>query len=264
MAAPVATTLRGWLRAEPFTLAMSAGFFGFFAHAGVLVTLEDAGLLPARVSGASAGALVTGLWASGRSARSIADELLELRRADFWDPGLTLDRGDRRTIGPALGFLRGARFRALLAAGLPSATFAGARVPATLSAFDLWSRATRVLATGDLAAAIHASCAFPLLFQPVWVGGRPLSDGGIADRHGLAGVGDGERVLHHLLISRSPWRHASSRVFSPPRRPNLASLVLDGLPRVGPFQLEIGREAFAVAREASRVALDRKVSLGVG
>ncbi len=30
------TPLRQWLAEAPFTLAMSSGFFGFFAHAGVV------------------------------------------------------------------------------------------------------------------------------------------------------------------------------------------------------------------------------------
>ena len=60
----------------------------------------------------------------------------------------------------------------------------------------LW---TRVLAAGPLSPAIHASCAVPLLFQPVWVEGRPLLDGGIADRPGLDGVPAGERVSSVLV-----------------------------------------------------------------
>ncbi len=42
--------------------------------------LEDEGLVPMRVYASSAGALVTGLWTSGVSARRIRDELLLLRR----------------------------------------------------------------------------------------------------------------------------------------------------------------------------------------
>jgi NTE family protein len=44
---------------------MSSGFFSFFAHAGLLGVLIDEGFLPERVSGSSAGALVTGAWAGG-------------------------------------------------------------------------------------------------------------------------------------------------------------------------------------------------------
>src|SRR5215212_4813676 len=92
-------TLREWLADGPFSLAMSSGFFGFFAHAGVMTVLEDVGHLPVRVSGPSAGALVGGIWASGLDAPRIRDELLGLRREDFWDPGF------------GLGLLRGRLFR---------------------------------------------------------------------------------------------------------------------------------------------------------
>ena len=44
------------LRQEPFTLALSAGFFGFFAHTGFLSALEERDVRPHRVVGASAGA----------------------------------------------------------------------------------------------------------------------------------------------------------------------------------------------------------------
>ena len=57
------------LREKPFTLVLSAGFFGFFAHTGFLQTLEELELVPDRVVGASAGALAGGLWSAGLSAR---------------------------------------------------------------------------------------------------------------------------------------------------------------------------------------------------
>lgn len=247
-----APTLREWLRAEPFTLAMSAGFFGFFAHAGMLEALEDEGILPARVTGASAGALVGGLWAAGRSAASVRAELLALTRGDFWDAG-----------GARLGLLKGEKFRARLRAGLPVERFDGCRVPLSVSVFDLRARRTRVVDDGELSSAILASCAFPILFQPVWLDGRPMSDGGIADRHALAAVPRGDRVLHHLLISKSPWRRADSLGLAPPGRPNLACLTLRGLPRVGPFKLAVGRDALERARSATRSALDQPVPLAV-
>src|SRR5215470_4734378 len=110
-------TLREWLASGPFTLTMSSGFFGFYAHAGVLRVLEDESLLPARASGSSAGALATGMWASGASSSDLIVELNRLARSDFWDPA------------PGFGLLRGARFRELLARLLPVRTFAECRIP---------------------------------------------------------------------------------------------------------------------------------------
>ena len=78
--------LADWLAEAPFGLAMSSGFFAFFAHTGMLAALRARGLAPAHVAGASAGALVGGAWAAGLEPQELAAELTALRRADFWDP----------------------------------------------------------------------------------------------------------------------------------------------------------------------------------
>lgn len=238
-------TLREWLAEQPFSLGMSAGFFGFFAHTGVMTVLEDAGLLPRRITGASAGALVGGLWAAGVDAIALRDELVRLRREDFWDPR------------PGLGLLAGRLFRERLEQLLPVEDFHQARTPVAVSVFDVLTRRTRALDGGPLAPAIQASCTLPGLFHPTWHEGRPLLDGGILDRAGLEGMPAGERVLHHHLASRSPWRRKSSAALDAPSRHGLTALVIRDLPRVGPFRLEQGTRAFEAARKAAQAALGR-------
>jgi NTE family protein len=242
-----APTLRNWLAERPFALTMSSGFFGFFAHAGLMTALGEAKLSPARVSGSSAGALVAGLWASGLDADKIGQELLVLERADFWDPGF------------GAGLLRGALFDARLERLLATRTFAGCRVPVSISVFDVLARATRVVEEGDLAPAIRASCAVPGLFHPVWLDGRPMLDGGILDRPGLAGMPANERVLFHHLASRSPWRREGGTSMALPHRDALVPLVLGDLPRVGPFRLREGARAFSIARAKMKIALERSI-----
>jgi NTE family protein len=243
-----APTLREWLSEKPFSLTLSAGFFGFFAHAGVMTVLEDAGLLPARISGASAGALVGGIWASGVGATTIRDELLRLRREDFWD------------MRPGLGLLAGRLFRSHVESLLPARAFEECRVPAGLSVYDVLSRSTRVIDRGDLAPAIVASCAVPGLFHPVWLNDRPLLDGGILDRHGLAGMPIGTRVLYHHLASRSPWRRHGSASLEVPDRQGMKTLVIDQLPRLGPFRLEQGARAFDIGAQSTKEALNQPIS----
>jgi NTE family protein len=242
------STLRDWLTREPFTLALSSGFFGFFAHAGVVAVLEEEGLVPARVCGSSAGALVGGLWAAGLPARRIREELLALRREHFWD------------VRPGLGLLRGALFRARLEALSPVRRFEECRIPLAVSAFDVLARRTAVLSEGTLAPALHASCAAPILFQPVRIGRRLYLDGGVLDRPGLAGAGAGDRILFHHLTSRSPWRRRNSPALTVPRRVGLQAIAVEGLPRVGPFRLERGPEAMERAAEGMRAALSRSLS----
>lgn len=246
-----ASSLRAWLSDGPFTLAMSSGFFGFYAHAGALTALVDAGFSPAAVTGSSAGALVTGLHAGGVSLDAMRRRLATLRREDFWDPGV------------GAGLLRGRRFRALLDGLLRGSTIEGAAVPFSASVYDLSRRETAVLVRGEIAAAVHASCALPVLFHPVTIEGRTYSDGGIADRPGIAGAAAGARVLHHHLASRSPWRRVGAASMQVPRRAGLVAVSIRALPRVHPFALTQGMRAFAAAAESMRDALDQPIDDGV-
>ena len=234
--------LGAWLDQAPFTLSLSSGFFGFFAHAGVLAGLEEAGLRPRGFLGSSAGALVGALAASGRSGEELGALLASLRREEFWDPA------------PGPGLLRGRRFRARLAAALVVPTFEACHRPLQLSVYDVLARRTRVRAAGALAPAVHASCAVPGLFWPVRLDGRPHLDGGILDRPGLAGALPGQRILHHHLESRSRGDRPSAHA---PSRDALQALIFPSLPRVGPFRLAEGPRAFEDARRRMAQALLR-------
>jgi NTE family protein len=241
-------TLREWLREGPFALAMSSGFFSFYAHTGFLTALEDAGLTPSRISGSSAGALVGAAWAGGVDAPRLAAELERLERRDFWDPAM------------GAGLLRGRLFRERMEGMLAFPTFGACRVPVAVSVFDVLRRRTDVLDKGALAPAVCASCAVPFLFHPVRIGGRAYLDGGILDRPGLEGMPASEpRLLFHHIASRSPWRRAEEPI---PTRPGMLAFVIEGLPRSGPFRLHEGRRAYRVAREATERALDLPVKDG--
>lgn len=243
--------LGDWLDEKPFTLSLSSGFFAFFAHMGMLAAILDAGLRPSRVTGSSAGALVGGCWAAGVP---VADMLMLLERLDkraFWDPA------------PGLGLLKGERFRALLRDLTGDPQMESLPVPAAISVWRLSTRSTCVVENGALVTAISASCAVPLLLQPVRVQGGLCWDGGILDRHGLAGRAPGERTLYHHIQSRSPWRRPNSPALAVPRQGGLTGLVIEGLPRSGPSRLEHGRRALAMARSATRQALDRPIDDGL-
>ena len=245
------TTLGDALAERPFALAMSSAFFGFFAHAGLLVALEEARLAPRRLSGSSAGAMIAGLYASGTTARAIADEILGLRRADFWDPGL------------GAGLLRGEMFRKRVAQIAGAPTLQTCVRPVAISAFDVRQRRTVVLTDGDLPTAITASCSFPMLLQPVRRDGLLLSDGGILDRPGVAGLADqpaGELRLYHPVAAGERGGAPLGRFLRVPDRPGTITLRVPGLPRVHPFALERGRDAFELARRHVARALTQAIA----
>ncbi len=248
----MSTTHHDWLAAAPYTLALGAGFFGFFAHTGVLRALEESGAArPRRVVGVSAGALAGGLWASGLGAEEIEATLVALRRPDFWDPGWPLG-----------GLLRGDKFAARLHELLDArgvSMLEQCPTPFATVVYELAGRRARVLERGRLASAIQASCTVPLMFRPVRHEGRLLVDGGVADRDGQTALADDERVLHHRLVSRSPWRRLTGRaqvVSNMSERAGRKVMQIDALPRVSPFRLEWGPRALATAREATLRWLD--------
>ena len=236
------------LRTGPFELILSSGFFGFFAHAGVVQALEEASLTPALVGGSSAGALVAGLWGAGVPAAQIRDRLFALKRADFWDPDPLLGLAGAR--GP--GLLRGDRFERLLQEALDLVgvrRFADCRTPVRVVAFDVGTRRTVTLHDGLLVPAIRASCSVPGMFQPALIDRRRLLDGGIADRAGIAAASDGARVLYHHLPTHSPWRRFTPSQNRVPARPRLHLLHEPALPRMSPFHLHRGPRAFDLARD---------------
>lgn len=237
------SALNDWLTG-PFHLALSAGFFGFFAHTGMLTALTEKGLRPTSCSGSSAGALVSGLYAAGLEPNRIAEILLTVSRDDFWDPGL------------GFGLLKGDKFRGLLDRHLPVRTIEACRIPLALSVYDIRSRSTKVVRKGDLSRAISASCALPGLFQPVTLDGRVASDGGIKDRHALDGAAEEEKIFYHHLASKSPWRKTNDSGLALPERDGVVSLALHGLTRVSPFKLEKGLLALNQAYKLTSKLLD--------
>lgn len=239
-----------WLAESDFTLMLSAGFFGFFAHTGLLRALEERDLAPRRVIGCSAGSLAGGLWCSGLGAEALAEELVALRRADFWDPGLPLG-----------GLLRGKKFRDRVRSLLDP--LGVERVEQTRIAFapivhDVLARRPLALTDGPIVDAIVASCTVPGMFRPVWSGGRLLVDGGVSDRSGFTALEAGDdRVLLHFLPSRRKVQvGAPAPLPREVRGADAMILLTPGLPKVGPFALERGQLAHARAYEHASRWLD--------
>lgn len=246
-----AVALQDWLKAEPFTLALSSGFFGFYAHTGCVLALRDAGLMPQRYTGASAGSLVAGFVASGMEQADMLDRLYALQREEFWDPKL------------GYGFLAGERMQAMLREMLPVQRIEDCPERLAISVFDVQTRKTVVLEQGDLAAAINASCAVPGMFHPVKIAGRYYLDGGILDKDGIAGIDKTERVFFNHLASRTFFRRYLMNTEKLPLRRNLKALVIEKMPRVSPYKLERGPEVVDIARavthEALKMSADRLV-----
>lgn len=231
---------------RPFTLCLSSGFFGFYTHGGMLSALEEAQLVPRRMVGSSAGAIVGGCIASGVPLSEFRSFLFYLKRKDFWDP----------QWGP--GLLRGGRFDELLRKLMPTTERAEFQTPFSCSGWSLEDRCSKELAYEDVVSCIRASAAFPGLFQPVRIQSSSYLDGGIGDRPGFSNLQENEWTLYHHLSTRSPWRTRRGAQ-APVTPPNVLTLDLGSFRRLGPFSLDEGPLVWAQARERTLRALEEPI-----
>ncbi|MBK6514220.1 MAG: patatin-like phospholipase family protein [Polyangiaceae bacterium] len=279
----LAPTLADALRGRRFGLVLSAGYFGFFGHAGLLAALEAAGLEPAAWAGTSAGALVAAMGAAGMSSAEIAAALSSISRRDFWDPAPLSQLWAMVSGRGATGLLAGERFRALLHRHLPVRDFEACAKPLVIVTSDISGAAPRVHDRGPLAVAVHASCAYPGLFRTVEEGGAQLWDGGLIDKAPLVALADRVERLEALLVMYLPSDTKEKARAAPRRHGFLGGLnqglaavrhehyvlqarlceargipvyeLSPALPQLGPNRLEVGPSALEAARSYSERAL---------
>ncbi len=198
LAQPVASWAQD-CRPARTALVLSGGGVKGLAHIGLLRVLDSLGVRPDLVVGTSIGAIVGALYASGYTAREIESLARNLPVAEIVRPFrvTTPHPWDRRI--PILFMVKGrkgfefqtgvvdetqpnARLNAAMLRGnlLARGRFDRLPIPFLAVATDLRDRSTVVLDGGDLARAVRASSAIPLVFPPVIVGGAVLVDGGLS------------------------------------------------------------------------------------
>lgn len=163
----------GWLARDigglKVGLALGAGSLRGYAHFGVLLALERAGIEPDFLAGTSIGAAVASLSALGFSG--------DVGAAVF-------DRGARNVFRPALpvyALLSGRGVRQFVQSIAGRIRMEDLDVPIAIVAADLESRREIVFRRGLLWQAIVASMAIPGVYPAVRMGPWVLVDGGIID-----------------------------------------------------------------------------------
>ncbi|MBS2032491.1 MAG: patatin-like phospholipase family protein [Deltaproteobacteria bacterium] len=275
-------SLREFLEGKRFGLVMSAGFFGFYGHAGFYAGLRELGLSPAAYAGSSAGGLVAALAGAGMSPERIVELLFNLKRSDFWDPDPLGALWAAAKGGHAgSGILRGNRFQQLLEQHLPIRNLEDCKVPVALAATNLTTSEVEIFRTGALAPRIHATCAYPGLFRAVDIGGQLYWDGGLVDKAPVLALADAkdlelDAILVHYLPSRGRDRlggwfayaqgldigmaiarrdHFKLQVEVAEARGLPVHVVVSELPAVSPTKMHKGKDAVAAARERASSAL---------
>ena len=266
-------------------VVFSSGFFGFYAHAGVLAAMRGLGLRPAGYAGTSAGAIVAAMAACNMPDAEIRDVLFRLKKEDFWDPDPpgVLWRTLLRGLRGYTGYLRGRGFAELLER-IPARRIEDCPTPLVIAATDLSRQTEAVLVRGDLVRAVHASGAVPGLFKPVRIRDRWCVDGGMVDKAPVLALAEHirpARILVHYLASGNLSERADaflSRRFTPWHIHALSVSIARSVayahqcalvrargievvevrtnpPPVGPGRLAAGPAAYRHARETALEAL---------
>jgi len=169
---------------KSFALALGGGGARGLAHVVVIEALDELGVAPVAIAGASIGALIGASYAAGMAGKDIRRHVIALAH----------DRGEifRRLVAARVGGIAEIFTSGLLGAnqvdaekfcaqflptGIPD-DFAALKIPLTVATSDLYRRQEVVLSSGPLRAALAASVALPGLLRPVVIGERVLIDGG--------------------------------------------------------------------------------------
>ena len=155
-------------------LALSGGAAFGLAHIGVIKVLEKEGIPIDMVAGASMGAFVGALWASGLNSSEIENCVLQYNNKKVFRALIDL-------CFPKLAFAKGRKIRALLEKHINRKTFQDIKFPFKVVACNLNRRQQVIYDTGALVDAVMASIAIPGVFAPARVNGDLIVDGGIIE-----------------------------------------------------------------------------------
>ena len=170
---------------------LSGGGAKALAHAGAFRALELADLVPDRIVGTSMGAVIGAALAAGMPFDQVRARSLGLSRTDVapFDPMALVKGLFARSLIPATALRR------TIKRLVPKTLFEYLKIPLTVTATDL-DTGELMLFGGkgrgrggeteetleeevELLDALYASCALPLYFPPLEVGGRRFADGGL-------------------------------------------------------------------------------------
>ena len=182
-------------------LALSGGGTRGFAHVGVIEVLEEHNIPVAGIVGTSMGALIGALNASGYNSRELRAIVAELDLlalvSENTAPMFVFtgdDRNARMNTIPALTYRRSGALRGPL--GMLSGDmlfqhfinlmrhvditdFNELPIPYAAIAADIQTGEKVILRSGSLPSAMRASMSLPAIFEPWYIDGRILVDGGL-------------------------------------------------------------------------------------
>lgn len=149
--------------------AFSGGGARGFSHIGVLKAFEQFGIRPDVMAGVSAGSVAAVLYGAGLTPDDMAacfKDLSKMRSfVSFKMPGNSLMKIDK--------------FGKLIESWLPVRNLEDLEIPTVVCATDFQHCKSIGWAKGEIVPRVLASCAIPIVFQPIRIDGGVFVDGGV-------------------------------------------------------------------------------------
>jgi NTE family protein len=164
--------------ARPIAVVLSGGGAKTAAHLGACRAVKEAGFEPAWYVATSMGAVIAAGLASGVGNDEMLERLTQLGARSIV----------REPLAPVTGLfsrslMKPAPLRRAIEALVPARRFADLAVPLTVTAVDLDTGELVLFGAGaqvaPLVDVLCASCALPMYYPPVVLGGRRYGDGGL-------------------------------------------------------------------------------------
>ena len=174
---------KGGHRTQTVAIALGSGGARGLSHILVLEALDELGIKPVAIAGASIGALIGAVYASGvpgKDIHALATGLLR-NRGEIMRRLLAARVGRISDLFGGLGnpvMLDAERFVGSFMPDLVPEDFEHLDIPLQVVATDYWERREKMFDHGPIRPAVAASLAIPGLIRPVAHHGHTLVDGG--------------------------------------------------------------------------------------
>lgn len=149
-------------------LVLSGGGTRGVFHIGVLKAIQELKIRPVIVSGASAGALVGSMYCEGIDLETIFNESKSMKWYHFLGAHL-----------PVNGLTDLKVIEQMLQQYIPHNSFENLKIPLKIVATNIHTGHEVLFSSGPLIKPVIASCAVPILFEPVEIDNIKYLDGGI-------------------------------------------------------------------------------------